>query len=64
MDNLSWDDGGDSDGSFEDCVKFSLDGISAPAGLQTAPAANAGNAPLAGIFSSTAGVILFYITKN
>jgi hypothetical protein len=59
-----WGGGGDVDGSFEACINFSKDGVSAPSGLKTAGANNKGNIPLAGVFANGTGVILLYITKN
>lgn len=66
MGHITWEDGGDFGGSFEDCINFSKNGISAPAGLKTAGNTHKANAPLAGFFDAGNGneFILFYITKN
>jgi hypothetical protein len=64
MNNVSWIDGGDFDGSFEECANFSKDGVSAPSGLKSAGNNNKGNIPLAGVFDGGSGAVLFYITKN
>jgi hypothetical protein len=65
MSNVTFADGGDFDGSFEECMNFSKDGVLAPAGLKTAGTNNKANVPLAGIFDGgSAGAVLFYVTKN
>jgi hypothetical protein len=66
MGNVTFVDGGDFDGSLEECLNFSKDGVSAPAGLKTAGNNNKANIPLAGIFDGgyNVGAVLFYITKN
>jgi hypothetical protein len=64
MNNVSWIDGGDFDGSFEECINFSQDGVSAPFGLKSAGNNNKGNIPLAGVFDGGSSAVLFYITKN
>jgi hypothetical protein len=64
MNNVSWLDGGDMEGSFEDCVNFSKDGISALSELKKALNNKKGKVPLAGIFDGKSVAVLFYITKN
>jgi hypothetical protein len=66
MGNVAFVDGGDFDGSFEECINFSRDGVSAPSGLKTAVNANKANVPLVGIFDGgySVGAVLFYLTKN
>jgi hypothetical protein len=64
MANVSFSDGGDFDGSFEECINYTKDGsVSAPSALKTALNNNKSNVPLAGIFDG-GYAILFYITKN
>jgi hypothetical protein len=63
--NISyWADAGDFDGSFEECINFSKDSVSAPDGLKTAAKTNQDNVPLAGIYDGGNVAVLFYITKN
>jgi hypothetical protein len=65
MDNITtWENGGDVEGSFEECIGFSKGGISAPTDLKTAGNTNKSNVPLAGIFKGGSAAVLFYITKN
>jgi hypothetical protein len=61
---LYWYDEGDFDGSFEACVNFSEDGISAPSGLKNSSSTITGNVPLAGIFDASGLTVLFYVTEN
>ena len=63
-------------GSFETLVNYSIDGISAPPGLQAAMLANKENVPVAGIFKVDSyfygypysvtpnSHVVFYIVKN
>jgi hypothetical protein len=64
MNNVSWLDGGDVEGSFEDCINFSKDGISALPELKTVFNTKKGKVPLAGVFDGGSVAVLFYITKN
>jgi len=62
---LGYADGGDVDGTFEQCLAFSKNGITGPAGLKAAAETHKDKAPLGGMFDSGYGfVILLYITKN
>jgi len=65
---LGYADGGDVDGTFEQCLGFSKNGITGPAGLKAAAETYKGDAPLGGMFAGTSQgynfVILLYITKN
>jgi len=63
--NNWWDDDGELDGSFEDCIGFTMSGITAPPGLKTAANTHKGKVPLAGIYKvSSTDVVLVYIRKN
>ena len=69
--NVSFDDGGDFDGSFEECVNYTKDGIGVPPGLKAAMASNKAKAPIAGVFKVDPSFpvdpnshVVFYITKN
>ncbi|MDR1178555.1 MAG: hypothetical protein LBK64_06990 [Spirochaetaceae bacterium] len=64
MNHISWAEGGEVDGSFEECIDFSKGGVSAPLGLKTAGNDNQDKVPLAGIFDGGFVAVLFYITKN
>ncbi len=56
-------DDGEISGSFEECVNFSLDGISAPADLKTATFVHKDDTPILGVFNDNY-VIVFYLTKD
>jgi hypothetical protein len=63
MSPSDWISDGEQDGSFEECLNFSIDGIGAPSGLKSA--ASSEDVPLAGIFDGGNGVtVLVYITRN
>jgi hypothetical protein len=58
-----------TDGSFENLLNFSKDGIGAPPKLKAALAAKKGSVPLFGLFYTDIGevpikYVVFYITKN
>ncbi|MDR2500909.1 MAG: InlB B-repeat-containing protein, partial [Treponema sp.] len=61
--NVQFTDGGTEQGSFEEIVNLSIDGVSAPRGLKNWANYNKDNVPLAGIFDGGSFVVLFYITK-
>jgi hypothetical protein len=55
---------GDFDGSFNECLNFSNEGIEAPSGLKGSSSAVASGVPLLGVFDGGSMTVLFYITKN
>jgi hypothetical protein len=62
--NTQFSDGGDKDGSFEELLNFSKNGIGLPDNLKTVFADQKPNVPLAGIFDAGDFAVLFYVNKN
>jgi hypothetical protein len=63
--NVGWDDAGTFDGTFEQCVNFTKNGVGAPQALKTAAITNKNNAPLACIYDYQGQyAVLCYVTKN
>jgi hypothetical protein len=66
MATVRWIDNGEHDGSFEEAIGFSQDGVSAPPDLVTAANKIKRRVPVVGIFDAGGSgiAVMFYITKN
>jgi hypothetical protein len=63
--NIFFIDGDDGiEGSFEDLLNYSKNGVSAPEELKTLLKRNKTKVPLAGVFDAGSSAVVFYITKN
>ncbi|AEF82955.1 hypothetical protein TREAZ_2985 [Leadbettera azotonutricia ZAS-9] len=58
-------DGGAADGSYEDLLNYTSNGIGLPSDLKNAMASQKASVPIAGVFKNPLNLeVMFYVSKN